>query len=349
MSLREAARGALAAWGVDEGALVALAGDASSRRYLRGRDPSGRSVVVMDCGSPLPPIADGRDGFAFTRWQARYRTMGIRVPEILGIDRDAGLVLLEDLGDELLQFRVESAGAAPCEPHYRRAIGWGLVLAEEGTRILEREGDPDEDPLVPARLALEMDLLLVHASGLPVPAASAPPLRAAEAALHGVGGAHAEARALLHQLCRDAHALGPMRACHRDYHARNLILLDGDDSTEVAVIDFQDTRRGPRAYDLASLAWDPYVELPEAMIERMVEAWRPRDASATAWDEEVRLAAGQRLLKAAGSYAWLSRACGRSQYAAWFAPAIARAHERLSRWPAREATWKALAAAGVLG
>ncbi len=37
----------------------------------------------------------------------------------------------------------------------------------------------------------------------------------------------------------------PRVLCHRDYHSRNLMVLDG----ELAVIDFQDARMGPMTYD----------------------------------------------------------------------------------------------------
>ena len=63
--------------------------------------------------------------------------------------------------------------------------------------------------------------------------------------LCGAGGAVSEARELLHALCEDVHrpTEGAMVLCHRDYHARNLMILDDGDAT-LAVIDFQDTRRG---------------------------------------------------------------------------------------------------------
>jgi aminoglycoside/choline kinase family phosphotransferase len=332
------------AWGLQPGSLTPLAGDASSRRYLRGVDGRGRKIVVMDCGEPLPPVVDGRDGFSFTRWQSFYAGLGIRVPEIYAIERDAGLVLLEDLGDELLQFRVEAVGAEACEGFYLRAAEWSLRLAASSP-----PQDPSDDPLTPARLALEMDLFLVHAAGVPVTQPSLPPLRAAAAALDAVPeGALRRARELLHRLCEDVHAFAPMTPCHRDYHARNLMLVREHGREEVAVIDFQDTRPGPRAYDLASLAWDPYVTLPEPLVAKLVEAWRPEGVHAPDWDREVRLAAGQRLLKAAGSYAWLSRAQGKSQYAQWLAPALARAWERLEGWEMREEAWRALRGVSAL-
>ena len=44
----------------------------------------------------------------------------------------------------------------------------------------------------------------------------------------------------------------PAALCHRDFHGNNLFPV----GAEVAVIDFQDLRRGPDSYDLASLLWE---------------------------------------------------------------------------------------------
>jgi aminoglycoside/choline kinase family phosphotransferase len=122
----------------------------------------------------------------------------------------------------------------------------------------------------------------------------------------------------------------------------------GGISEDLAVIDFQDTRRGPRAYDLASLAWDPYVSLPQELMDDLVEAWRPIDASRAEWHDEVALAAGQRLIKAAGSYAWLGHGCGRAEYLRWFAPALSRALERLADWPSRDDLRRRFADCGIV-
>jgi aminoglycoside/choline kinase family phosphotransferase len=343
----ERVAGALAAWGV-EGAKL-LAGDASSRRYLRGFR-GDTSVVVMDTGAPIPAAGDV-DPFPFTRWQRFYDELAIRVPRVEDVDRARGLVLLEDLGDELLQNRVEDAGAPACRAFYLRAAEWALRLSDEGTARFVPDARTPDDPLDAARLAVEMDLFLVEAARIPVPddAQERPPFARAAAALEVATGAAIEARRLLHQLCVDVHggAPRPMVLCHRDYHARNLLLVPDGSREDVAVIDFQDTRRGPRAYDLVSLAWDPYVALPDGQVAELVDAWRPADASPDAWLAELAPCAGQRLLKAAGSYAWLGHSCGRREYLQWLAPALARAHERLASWTPRDELWTLLAEAGV--
>ncbi|MFY9552888.1 MAG: phosphotransferase, partial [Thermoanaerobaculia bacterium] len=44
----------------------------------------------------------------------------------------------------------------------------------------------------------------------------------------------------------------PSALCHRDFHANNLF----PSGETVGIIDFQDLRRGPDSYDLASLLWE---------------------------------------------------------------------------------------------
>ena len=126
MSNADAAHGAaavaelLSRCGMASASVEPLAGDASTRRYFRARDASGRTLVVMDCGTPLPAHDNGsaHEPFAFLRWQRFYEELGIRVPGVVAIDRPTGLVLLEDLGDEMLQHRVERLGSRACSDLY---------------------------------------------------------------------------------------------------------------------------------------------------------------------------------------------------------------------------------------
>src|SRR3954464_6860937 len=70
-----------------------LAGDASFRKYDWLKDHRGR-VVLMDAP---PPQEDVRP---FVRIAKHLHSRGFSVPEILAEDHDAGLLLLEDLGDD---------------------------------------------------------------------------------------------------------------------------------------------------------------------------------------------------------------------------------------------------------
>ena len=80
-----------AGWG--EAERRPLAGDASFRRYDRIR-LNGRSAVLMDAP---PPLNDVRPFLAVDRLLRRH---GLSAPEGLASEVPAGLVLLEDLGDD---------------------------------------------------------------------------------------------------------------------------------------------------------------------------------------------------------------------------------------------------------
>jgi aminoglycoside/choline kinase family phosphotransferase len=59
----------------------------------------------------------------------------------------------------------------------------------------------------------------------------------------------------------------PTVTMHRDYHSRNIMNSDG----QWAIIDYQDTVRGPLCYDLVSLLRDCYFKLPKDELTTLLE------------------------------------------------------------------------------
>jgi len=59
----------------------------------------------------------------------------------------------------------------------------------------------------------------------------------------------------------------PMVCVHRDYHSRNLMLVDEGNP---GILDFQDAVIGPVTYDLVSLLRDCYIAWPEDRVESWV-------------------------------------------------------------------------------
>ena len=58
---------------------------------------------------------------------------------------------------------------------------------------------------------------------------------------------------------------------HRDYHSRNLMVLEHND---LGILDFQDAVLGPMTYDLVSLLKDAYIELEEEdVIDLAINFW----------------------------------------------------------------------------
>src|SRR5690606_38890146 len=81
-----------------------LAGDASTRRYERLID-GPRRAVLMDA----PPPEDVRP---FARIAALLRELDLSAPEVLAADPEAGLLLLEDFGDELFSGLLDAGAPA---------------------------------------------------------------------------------------------------------------------------------------------------------------------------------------------------------------------------------------------
>ena len=98
----------------------------------------------------------------------------------------------------------------------------------------------------------------------------------------------------------------PRVLVHRDFQSQNIIIRNG----HAYLIDFQGMRPGLSKYDLASLLYDPYVDLSGGEREELFESYRAmreRNGCPLRTDDEeiFRLCAMQRLMQALGAYAFL--------------------------------------------
>ena len=91
----------LAAAGWGDAIIEPLAGDASFRRYFRLRrlQKAGGDATAMLMDAP-PPHEDPRPFLAVARW---LEAGGMRSPRVLAEDASAGLVLLEDFGQQRMR------------------------------------------------------------------------------------------------------------------------------------------------------------------------------------------------------------------------------------------------------
>ena len=109
----------------------------------------------------------------------------------------------------------------------------------------------------------------------------------------------------------------PRALVHRDFQSTNILWKNG----RLCFIDFQGMRLGPAVYDLASLVYDPYVELSDehrAALVRLYaqESGRPEIAEVAA------LAAVERLVQCLGAYGRLV-SVGQPQFGRFIVPALA--------------------------
>ena len=73
----------------------------------------------------------------------------------------------------------------------------------------------------------------------------------------------------------------PKKFIHRDYHSRNLMLLEKGNP---GVLDYQDAMTGPITYDLVSLLKDCYIKWDDELIKKMSKTYFQRADSKTSFD-----------------------------------------------------------------
>jgi aminoglycoside/choline kinase family phosphotransferase len=129
----------------------------------------------------------------------------------------------------------------------------------------------------------------------------------------------------------------PRVLVHRDFQSQNIIIRDG----HAHLIDFQGMRPGLSKYDIASLLYDPYVQLSAAERDELLDCYRTLRAEAgvpvrTDDDELVCLCAMQRLMQALGAYGFLGLVKGHQSFLNYIPGALACLAEILTRIPGTE-------------
>lgn len=228
-------------WPEQDYQLLPLSGDASFRRYFRVIQQAV-PYVLMDA----PPTLE--DGARFVAVQQALAAQGVRVPAVVAQDLANGLILLEDLGDLLLLAELNSDSV---QRRYQQALALLSPIRQLKTTC--------QGPLPAfdrAFLLREMQLFidwfcLVHLKL---------ELNAAEQQL----------LADTFSLLADSALAQPQGGMHRDFHARNLMVLPDD---SLAVIDFQDMVFGPVSYDAVSLLKDCYLRWPDAVVNELRDSF----------------------------------------------------------------------------
>jgi aminoglycoside/choline kinase family phosphotransferase len=239
-----------------------------------------------------------------------FEAAGLRVAHILGAEPDPGCLILEDLGDLTLDRAVASASPVERGLLYDAAVDLAAEIRVEGTRAL-RHSEHRWPALDSRRFRFEMDYFLEHYARGFAPRSFLP----------------SRLERLLHELADRAADTLPRVLCHRDFHSRNLMVLDDG---SLAMVDIQDARWGPDTYDLASLVRDGYVDLEESEVERLLERYRralPEAPPAEQLRSRFDVVAAQRMIKALGTFGFQVGRMGRERYRA----AIPRTLERLRR------------------
>lgn len=278
---------------VEQVELTSVSGDASFRRYFRLAH-HGRSYIAMDA----PP--EKEDSHSFVAIANSWRAQGVAVPELIKVDLSLGFLLLGDFGDELLlpNLRPESPDIESGKTYYSQAMNT-LAVIQALKPSEEYELPPYDSALLQREMSLFPDWLLEKKLGIN--------LTDEERALLDQTFSALEQRALAQ----------PQVVVHRDYHARNLMVVEGG----LGVIDFQDAVLGPITYDLVSLLRDCYIVWPDDAVDAwcreyyaLLETSGARQASYEQFKRDFDWMGMQRHLKASGIFARLSIRDGKHGY-----------------------------------
>ncbi len=246
--------------------LQAVSAGASGRSILRARGVLGIHWTARRAdNNSFLPAAHG------------LAAAGIRVPAILAeeaLPENCGACLVQDLGNtDILSLRdapwAERRAAYEQAfhtllPFYRLTPGWELQ-------------PPFDAPLY----RWEQEYFAEHLIGR-----------------HLGGDAAAFLAQPELQTMADWLACLPRVPVHRDCQSQNIMLHAG----KAWLIDFQGMRYGRKEYDLASLLYDPYMQLSETERQELLQLWQQMEGQPLQ-PEVFYACAMQRLMQALGAFA----------------------------------------------
>lgn len=262
--------------------------DASFRRYFRITLPDD-TWIVMDA----PPERENIQ--PFLTMAEIMRAAKVAVPQIYAVNTTQGFIALEDFGkvDYLNQLNTKPDTA---DNLYRSAFK-SLLALQQNTTINPLDLPAYDSALLTRELGIFTEWFLSHYLKLTLPAA---------------------VQTTLHQVLIDSALEQPKVLVHRDFHSRNLMVLEYGNP---GILDFQDAVIGPITYDLVSLLKDCYITWPNHKIDAWREDYldRLKLAKLVACDSEqfkrwFDLMGLQRHLKAIGIFARLHLRDGKSGY-----------------------------------
>ena len=288
--------------------LAPASADASFRRYFRATFVD-RTLIVMDA----PPQHE--DCRPFVHVAQLFGAAGVHVPQVLAQDLEQGFLLLSDLGNTTY---LQAISAGNAQKLYGTATD-ALIAIQLASR--ENELPPYDEKLLMREMRLFPEWYIA---------------KHLQTTLNEKQSTMLEKifQRILHN-----NLAQPRVYVHRDYHSRNLMVIEsplsnalpqagertnekGNFLSSPGILDFQDAVYGPITYDLASLFKDAYVRWEEAEIlgwlitywEKARKAGLPVHADFADFYRDYEWMGVQRHLKVLGIFARLYHRDGKEGY-----------------------------------
>ena len=287
----------------------------SDRKYYRIRVTDEHSLILVRYG-------DNREENRYYCAIAEFLAgLGIHVPEIFHHDEEERLIWMEDLGEvDLWTYR--DAQWDSLREYYELTLDEMAALHTRGFEALGRAELKLQAEFNEELYGWEQNYFFENCAGRVFGRNAGP-------------GADADTlREIARQLAGKRRVL-----VHRDFQSQNVLI----DRGEAWLIDFQGLRPGLPQYDLASLVYDPYMELESAAREELINAYigKVLDAGGEIGADFRRtldLCAMQRLMQALGAYGYLGLVRERPAFLDHIPAALRSLGEVLDRIPELAAT-----------
>lgn len=302
-----------------------LISDASTREYFRIKWKKSNAIACVYAETfdkSLPQI----EATNF------FLQCNLPVARIFEVNFKLGIVIHEDFGDEILSNTLKNSNLKKRENLLRKSINLIAKIQKNTPYAFKLNSSISKLKFDKEKLFQELIFFKIHyfesLRKLYLP-------KETENALND------EFKQLSRELEHHAKVI-----THRDFHAANLIVSDNE---ELKIIDHQDARIGPSAYDLASLLLDRITRAPSQkwldekksrfLIER--ENLGLERIEADTFNYEFDMVTIQRCLKAIGTFSNQGANFGKAHYLDFVKPmfeVVLQSCDRLNKFPALRET-----------
>ena len=270
-----------------------IPGDASFRSYHR-LTVDNQHYIVMDA----PPEKESvKEFIAVDNLMAGH----VHVPKMIATDEQQGFIVLEDLGntdfaDVIAKDLTDAGELAKTERYYQQAVQEILAIQKIDINDAKAVIPSYDDALLRREMGLFSEWFLPY-----IGVTMNPDLETIWQDLQSD---------IIQQVI-----VQPQVVVHRDFHSRNLMVLNHSD--ELGVIDFQDAVIGAYTYDLASLLRDAYINYDETWVNTHLAHYHQLaqiDKSLAEFTVDFNIMSMQRHLKVLGIFVRLFERDGKDRY-----------------------------------
>jgi len=283
----------------------AISPDGSTRSFFR----------IFTSESSYILLYDPKFSADYPAHQKYLSSLGLNVPNFFAINENLGCILMEDLGNELLQSRIQHE---PKIPWLKEAV---TVLSRLHSSSYPFNLDIPASKRFFDQAKFKEELLFTF-----------------EHFVEKFLNLNMISKSTLEKLsffCEKISKIFPKTFSHRDYHTRNIMVH----KNSLYMIDFQDARTGPIHYDLASLIFDSYVPLETEERNILCEHYKNniinsnlgKETNWNLFENDLFLIALQRVVKAIGSFASFYTRYKKSTHLKYILPALNICSEILNR------------------